>query len=44
MVVLKDHASPNELLEVIAKYNLHPSDTIIALTCKHYIFAPQEAL
>ena len=36
VVVLRDYASPKELLEVMTKYNLPPSDAIIALTCKHY--------
>jgi predicted nucleic acid-binding protein len=36
IVVLQDYANPRELLEVVAKYNLPPSDAVIALTCKHY--------
>lgn len=36
IVVLPDRANPRELLEVMTRYNLPPSDAIIALTCKHY--------
>ncbi len=36
VVVLQDYANPQELLEVMNKYSLPPSDAIIALTCKHY--------
>jgi predicted nucleic acid-binding protein len=36
IVVLQDYADPRELLKVVAKYNLPPSDAVIALTCKHY--------
>ncbi len=36
VTVLKDYAEPKELLETIRKYRLTPSDSIIALTCKHY--------
>jgi predicted nucleic acid-binding protein len=36
IVVLQDYAEPQELLEVVVKYNLPPSDAVIALTCKHY--------
>lgn len=36
IAVLQDYANPRELLEVTAKYNLPPSDAVIALTCKHY--------
>ena len=36
IVVLRDHAEPKELLETMRKYQLTPSDAIIALTCKHY--------
>jgi len=36
IIVIKDYSSPRELLETITKYNLPPSDAVIALTCKHY--------
>ncbi|MEB3787133.1 MAG: PIN domain-containing protein [Desulfurococcales archaeon] len=36
IAVLRDHAEPKELLETMRKYQLTPSDAIIALTCKHY--------
>ncbi|GBF09067.1 putative nucleic acid-binding protein [Aeropyrum pernix] len=36
IVILQDYADPRELLEVVGKYNLPPSDAVIALTCKHY--------
>ncbi|OWJ55787.1 hypothetical protein Pdsh_01395 [Pyrodictium delaneyi] len=36
ITVLRDHAEPSELLEVMKNYNLTPSDAIIALTCRHY--------
>ena len=36
IAVLRDYAEPKELLEVMGKYWLTPSDAIIALTCKHY--------
>jgi len=36
IAVLKDYAEPYELLETMMRFNLTPSDAIIALTCKHY--------
>ncbi len=36
IAVLRDYAEPKELLETMRKYQLTPSDAIIALTCKHY--------
>ena len=36
IIVLKDYSNPRELLETIIKYNLPPSDAIIALTCRYY--------
>ena len=36
ITVLRDYAEPKELLETMRKYQLTPSDAIIALTCKHY--------
>ena len=36
IAVLRDYAEPRELLETMRKYQLTPSDAIIALTCKHY--------
>ena len=36
ITVLRDYAEPKELLETMGKYQLTPSDAIIALTCKHY--------
>ncbi|MET1159894.1 MAG: PIN domain-containing protein [Thermoprotei archaeon] len=36
IAVLRDYAEPKELLEAMRKYQLTPSDAIIALTCKHY--------
>jgi len=36
VTVLRDYAEPKELLETMRKYNLTPSDAIIALTYKHY--------
>jgi predicted nucleic acid-binding protein len=36
IAVLQDYADSRELLEAMAKYNLPPSDAVIALTCKHY--------
>ncbi len=36
IIVPKDYAEPNELLETMKEYKLTPSDAIIALTCKHY--------
>ncbi|MEB3787514.1 MAG: PIN domain-containing protein [Desulfurococcales archaeon] len=36
IAVLRDHAEPKELLETMRKYQLTPSDAIIALTCRHY--------
>ena len=36
IAVLRDYAKPKELLEAMRKYQLTPSDAIIALTCKHY--------
>ena len=36
IMVLKDVADLEELLDVMIKYNLTPSDALIALTCKHY--------
>ncbi|MCE4613675.1 MAG: PIN domain-containing protein [Desulfurococcales archaeon] len=34
--VVQDYAAPHELLETMTRYNLPPSDAIIALTCRHY--------
>ena len=36
IAILRDYAEPEELLEAMRKYQLTPSDAIIALTCKHY--------
>ena len=36
ITVLRDYAEPKELLETMRKYQLTPSDAIIALTCKHH--------
>ncbi|MCD6196064.1 MAG: PIN domain-containing protein [Staphylothermus sp.] len=36
ITILWDYAEPRELLEIMEKYRLTPSDAIIALTCKHY--------
>ena len=36
VTVLRDYAEPKELLDTMKKYQLTPSDAIIALTCKHY--------
>ncbi len=36
IAVLRDYAEPKELLETMRKYQLTPSDAIIALTCKYY--------
>ena len=36
ITILRDYAEPKELLETMRKYQLTPSDAIIALTCKHY--------
>jgi len=36
IVVLRDSAGLRQLLEVMEKYKLTPSDAVIALTCKHY--------
>ncbi len=35
IAVLRDYAEPKELLETMRKYQLTPSDAIIALTCKY---------
>ncbi|MCD6488296.1 MAG: PIN domain-containing protein [Desulfurococcales archaeon] len=34
--MLKDYSIPREPLDTITKYNLPPSDAIIALTCRYY--------
>jgi predicted nucleic acid-binding protein len=36
IAVLQGYPDSRELLEAMAKYNLPPSDAVIALTCKHY--------
>lgn len=36
ITLLRDYAESEELLETMKKYQLTPSDAIIALTCKHY--------
>jgi predicted nucleic acid-binding protein len=36
IVIQRDSAEPKQLLEVMGKYKLTPSDAVIALTCKHY--------
>ncbi len=36
IIVLKDVASFEELLDTMVKYNLTPSDALIALTCRHH--------
>lgn len=36
IMVLKDTTSLEQLLDTMIRYNLTPSDAIIALTCKHY--------
>ena len=36
ITVLRDYAESKELLETMRKYQLTPSDAIIALTCRHY--------
>ena len=36
ITILRDYAEPRELLEIMKKYGLTPSDAIITLTCKHY--------
>ena len=36
IVVVRDAATLDELLEAMIKYNLMPSDALIALTCRHY--------
>jgi predicted nucleic acid-binding protein len=36
IAILRDYADPRELLETMKRYNLTPSDAIIALTCKYY--------
>ena len=36
IIVLRDYADPHELLEIITKYSLPPSDAIIALTCRYH--------
>ena len=36
IIVLKDVASFEELLDTMVKYNLTPSDALVALTCRHH--------
>ncbi len=36
IIVLKDVAIFEELLDTMVKYNLTPSDALIALTCRHH--------
>ena len=36
IIILRDYAGLGELIETMVKYNLTPSDAIIALTCKYY--------
>ncbi len=36
IIVLRDYADPHELLETMTRYNLPPSDAIIALTCRQH--------
>jgi len=34
--VLRDEGSYEELVDVVARYGLMPSDALIAVTCRHY--------
>ena len=36
VVVLQDEAPLDEMLRVVERYRLLPSDAVIALTCRHY--------
>lgn len=36
IMVLKDTADLEELIDSMIRYNLTPSDALISLTCKHY--------